>query len=620
MAKKVEIIFEVKNFADVTAAANKITDSLHGVADEAKNVDKNLIIISKDTEKASVAFENTSVQAGKLTDKLYKLPTTTNQVSSSLAKTAVEAGKLDSKLLQTSRASNTATQSLVNLGRVAQDAPFGFIGIANNINPLLESFQRLKAESGSTKTALKALGGSLLGAGGLGLAVSVASSLLVVFGDKLFSSTKQIDDAANAATKYRDAVKGIFDGQGKEATQVISLIAVLKSELETRERKLGALKELNKINPEIFKGLQLEGSIVTGLDAAYTKYIENIKNVVAAKIIQLRLEQEVTKLLELQGATQSKATKDLLDLSKRLNNQKSKELIAGGGVELARQLDALTTFVDRNNVSKIAAANKEIAFLTGELSKLSSAIKIDTNISKSNVFTKLKEDIDKLNRSILDIKRNITEEFLQLLYGDRKPIIPDFIKPLGLTAEVTVTPKFLLDQEKAKALGAELTAFFKGLAEEIAISFGDALGNALSGTGSIKNIFQSIFAVVGAGLQKLGAIFIKSAVLIKNIEKFLIKNPALAIAGGIALIALGSILKNVSAFAVGTRNAPGGLSLVGERGPELINIPRGAQVVPAAQTANMLGGLQAIEVYGMVRGSDIYFSNKRFGGTLSRNT
>lgn len=33
-------------------------------------------------------------------------------------------------------------------------------------------------------------------------------------------------------------------------------------------------------------------------------------------------------------------------------------------------------------------------------------------------------------------------------------------------------------------------------------------------------------------------------------------------------------------FALGTNHAPGGLALVGERGPELINLPRGSQVIP----------------------------------------
>jgi hypothetical protein len=49
-------------------------------------------------------------------------------------------------------------------------------------------------------------------------------------------------------------------------------------------------------------------------------------------------------------------------------------------------------------------------------------------------------------------------------------------------------------------------------------------------------------------------------------------------------------------FASGTSYAPGGLSLVGEQGPELVNLPRGAQVVPSAQTAAALGGTSTIQV------------------------
>lgn len=108
-----------------------------------------------------------------------------------------------------SQSSNSATQSMINLGRVVQDAPFGFLGIANNLNPLLESFQRLKATTGSTGGALKALSSSLLGAGGLGFALSIVSSLLIVFGDKLFGTKKGLSDAEIEARKFRDSINDI---------------------------------------------------------------------------------------------------------------------------------------------------------------------------------------------------------------------------------------------------------------------------------------------------------------------------------------------------------------------------------------------------------------------------
>ncbi len=45
-------------------------------------------------------------------------------------------------------------------------------------------------------------------------------------------------------------------------------------------------------------------------------------------------------------------------------------------------------------------------------------------------------------------------------------------------------------------------------------------------------------------------------------------------------------------FASGTDWAPGGIALVGEQGPELMNVPRGSQIVPAAQTRRLLQSTQ----------------------------
>lgn len=59
----------------------------------------------------------------------------------------------------------------------------------------------------------------------------------------------------------------------------------------------------------------------------------------------------------------------------------------------------------------------------------------------------------------------------------------------------------------------------------------------------------------------------------------------------------------ISGFARGTNSAPGGLSLVGELGPELLNIPRGGQVIPndilrslaANDPGNVSTGLRRVE-------------------------
>lgn len=55
-----------------------------------------------------------------------------------------------------------------------------------------------------------------------------------------------------------------------------------------------------------------------------------------------------------------------------------------------------------------------------------------------------------------------------------------------------------------------------------------------------------------------------------------------------AFKALGTSI-GIPGFANGTNYAPGGLALVGERGPELVNLPRGSQVIPNHELAGMRG-------------------------------
>jgi hypothetical protein len=52
----------------------------------------------------------------------------------------------------------------------------------------------------------------------------------------------------------------------------------------------------------------------------------------------------------------------------------------------------------------------------------------------------------------------------------------------------------------------------------------------------------------------------------------------------------GPDIGTIPRLALGTLSFAGGLALVGEHGPELVSLPRGAAVYPAGETARMLGG------------------------------
>jgi hypothetical protein len=62
--------------------------------------------------------------------------------------------------------------------------------------------------------------------------------------------------------------------------------------------------------------------------------------------------------------------------------------------------------------------------------------------------------------------------------------------------------------------------------------------------------------------------------------------------GGSAATMSGTGGMSFPMFAHGTDSAPGGVALVGERGPELVNLPRGSQVIPN----DKIGGGGAIHI------------------------
>jgi hypothetical protein len=118
----------------------------------------------------------------------------------------VKASKgLKTEMQNFGKVGNQATQALSNLSRVAQDAPYGFMGIANNINPLLESFQRLQKESGGSTQALKAMAAGLTGPAGIGLAIGVATSLIVAFGDEIGDFFNKVTGGSQSLKEYNNA-------------------------------------------------------------------------------------------------------------------------------------------------------------------------------------------------------------------------------------------------------------------------------------------------------------------------------------------------------------------------------------------------------------------------------
>ena len=180
-------------------------------------------------------------------------------------------------------------------------------------------------------------------------------------------------------------------------------------------------------------------------------------------------------------------------------------------------------------------------------------------------------------------------------------------------------------------LNAKTFEFQSGIAEMSAKLFqlGDTMGAVFTGmAAAISNAasqgetsFKELGLAAAGAAAKIIRAYIQQGVA-AAVSKALSSVPfpfniaAGAAAGGIAAAlftsAIGKI--GIKGFAAGTRDAPGGLALVGERGPEILNLPRHSQVLNAGTTSTMLRNSQAsMSLTGefVIKGTDLVLTLDR---------
>jgi hypothetical protein len=456
---------------------------------------------------------------------------------------------------------NGAALALNNLSRIAQDAPYGFIGISNNINPLLESFQRLQASSGSTSSALKAMASSLMGPAGIGLAVGAVSSLLVVFGDKLFKASDSQKNATDKTKEHTEALKAeknaidqIYSSTANEVTQVYSLIAVLNNETESRNRKNDALERLKKINPEIFGSLKIEGNLVIGLTSAYNNYIQNLESVIAAKTKQQEIEKLTEEILKRKGILDTEEDKQIkatgASIKAFLDTKKNDDQLRREGlqtqVKVNKEEREYNDLIQRREkaLKSLTEFSKGIKVGDGSQTKQASA-ELNSVTNEINAYIREFQDITSPTRAQ---RRKAVPSLFEINKGDTPDRLsnqpPNWYTDT-MTEKSTAAAKDLETLNTQLQLSAELTAIVSAGFNNVFETFvnGGDVGKALEE--SFKRIaiqlvemvaqaliFKAILVALGVGATPLGKAALDSGMGSKNslIGQFLLKGSDLVLA------------------------------------------------------------------------------------------
>ena len=346
---------------ELTAKIDALRDGFNKAIKESSKWDK----------QTQAALSNVDKGFEKLANDVEK---STNTVSRSLAKAAAQSAKAGGSI---AKGADQAGNALTNLGRVAQDAPFGFIGIQNNLNPLLESFQRLKAETGSTGGALKALGQSLIGPAGIGIALSVVSSGILLYQQYQQKANKATENAKKVTDDYvksLDAVtgsqlKGAQNAQ-KELTDLRLLYSAYTSANEPLKTRQNAYKQLQDLYPSYFGNIKFEKEATDKTKSAYDLLTESILASARARAASDKITQNETRKLENE--------QKIIDLQKaQLKNQS--ELSKARAREASQPLSGGSTAGVSTNVADLTRVSQIQGKINENLS-LQNNLKTDTNI------------------------------------------------------------------------------------------------------------------------------------------------------------------------------------------------------------------------------------------------
>jgi hypothetical protein len=210
---------------------------------------------------------------------------------------------------------NRATGDLINLGRVVQDAPFGFLGIANNLNPLIEGFSRTTKASGGLGGAFKSLGKSMLGAGGLSLGISLLSTGLILFGDKIFGASKE-------TKAFDEALTNLSKNVADDAAKLTTLVGLAQNSKAATEDRTKALKALNQEYGDTLKNMGIEQVSLGNLNVAYEKLIDNMLRQAVVKGLQEQISAAVQETAKTIITMQTAEEKRRIASEKAANKQK----------------------------------------------------------------------------------------------------------------------------------------------------------------------------------------------------------------------------------------------------------------------------------------------------------
>ena len=240
-------------FIKIEVSSKKAEKNVKDVKKATDGLSSSVKILNKEQKKAAVAEQTAILRKKQQTEEIKRLAAANLQASQS------------TKQFKTQVGLNNAI--LTEAGRAASDLRFGFNGVANNVGQLASLFGSLINTSDSVVTSMKNLLNSLIGTGG----VMIAIQLLIAYGDRIYNFFTGMSESAVKAEKAMKKLEGTVQSQRRE---LLGYIEVLDDANVSEEVRINALKELSVVSKETVQDYE-DGKIsLDKLTASVELYIK----------------------------------------------------------------------------------------------------------------------------------------------------------------------------------------------------------------------------------------------------------------------------------------------------------------------------------------------------------
>lgn len=453
-----------------------------------------------------------------------------------------------------------------------------FAGIAAVLGPIILGLGAILAIVPSVVAGFALISGAIVP---ILAGVVVLGGVLLVLKNAFSETVKEVVQLTSAQKLNQkvvdDATKSIVD----QKTKLELLLITARNENESKKTRLKAIQDINAISPKYLGNLTLENINTDKARKSIEKY--------NAALLSGATARAASKLLEENQAAKIKAGFEREKALAEYNEKRQIAISKGWEAEKAfyEENNRLLQFANEALERKNDKYDSEAKILTDIYAKNQQNLdlvkeEVVEQVKKAEALKIVKKDLEDIQSflqapvsegSIASYDAQIAE--LQKFRNEvattavQVKAADDAIAKIELAKSLRFEPASLLaisggfskmvDEIQAKANGlkssidaskAVLVDYgtvvgesIKQLATDAAIGFGETLGAVLSGTAGLSSIFSGLLGMVANFMKDLGKSLVQIAIANIALKKAF-ANPFVALAAGIALIALGSAFQS----------------------------------------------------------------------------